>query len=159
MDIVAQWVRTSWTKRSRGGAQATRRNAAPIGFPLPEFSGSAVHEVTMTEADDFEPWTSLHLGPPSRDYVQLEEADGRLRVQLVVTSWGMPRRWRRPPSVHLEPGEWLRWQVNFRFSTPTTADGGWSYRLETLNLAYGTTTPDLFTGAPTKFIDERAHLR
>lgn len=29
MDIVVQWVRTSWTKRSRGGPGATRCNALP----------------------------------------------------------------------------------------------------------------------------------
>lgn len=30
MDAVVQWVCTSWTKKSRGGAEAARRNAAPM---------------------------------------------------------------------------------------------------------------------------------
>jgi hypothetical protein len=36
VDIVAQWVRVSWTKRSWGGSAAALRNAVPVAFPLPE---------------------------------------------------------------------------------------------------------------------------
>jgi hypothetical protein len=32
MEAVVQWVRTSWTKRSRGEPGAARRNAAPAAF-------------------------------------------------------------------------------------------------------------------------------
>ncbi|MER5689898.1 hypothetical protein [Streptomyces sp. NPDC002205] len=35
MEITVQWVHTPWTKESRGGEAASRRNAAPIGFALP----------------------------------------------------------------------------------------------------------------------------
>lgn len=38
-------------------------------------------------------------------------------------------------------------------------DGAWSYRLDTLNLAFGPTTGHAFTGAPVHHVDERAHLR
>ena len=73
------------------------------------------------------------------------EADGRLRVELVVTPFGMPRRWRRPPAVRLSRSEWVRWQVNYRFPY----ESGWSYRLDTLNLAYSLESSDVFTGVPT----------
>ncbi|MFD7130855.1 hypothetical protein [Streptomyces sp. NPDC059894] len=32
MDVTVQWIRTSWTKESRGGEAAARRNAVPVGF-------------------------------------------------------------------------------------------------------------------------------
>nr|BFD80695.1 hypothetical protein StreXyl84_00960 [Streptomyces sp. Xyl84] len=36
VDITAQWIKTSWTKQSRGGDAAARRNAAPVGSSLPQ---------------------------------------------------------------------------------------------------------------------------
>lgn len=89
----------------------------------------------------------------------LKEVDGRLRVKLVVTPWGKPRRWRRPTAVWLDHGTWVRWQVNYRFSWPASRGGAWSYRLDTLNLAYGPATMDVFTGNPTRHVDERGILR
>jgi hypothetical protein len=156
VDVAAQWVRTSWTKRSRGGPAAARRNAAPVGFALPTLRCPVVHEVLMDEADEFEPRESLRDGQPDRADVLLEESDGRLRVELVVTRWGLPRRRRRPPAVWLELGEWVRWQVNYRFSSRLS---DWSYRLDTLNLAYGPTIMDVFTESPTHHVDERELLR
>lgn len=69
----------------------------------------------MDEAQEFGPRESLRDGQPDPAGVLLKENDGRLRVELVVTPWGMPRRWRRQPAVWLGPGEWVRWQVNYRF--------------------------------------------
>ena len=155
MDVIAQWVRVSWTKRSRGGQAAARRNAVPSGFPLPTIQSPLVHTVMMAERDDFESRESLHYGEPDQTEVLLREADGRLRVELVITPFGMPRRWRRPPAVWLSQDEWVRWQVNYRFPY----EDGWSYRLDTLNLAYGPVSSDIFTGVPTLHVDERASLR
>ncbi|MFD9062387.1 hypothetical protein ACFVZ3_12780, partial [Kitasatospora purpeofusca] len=45
MEHTVQWVRTSWTKRSRGGEGAARRNAAPVGFVLPSGPASSAHMV------------------------------------------------------------------------------------------------------------------
>ncbi|MEV5764536.1 hypothetical protein AB0L34_08175 [Micromonospora sp. NPDC052213] len=159
VDVTAQWVRTSWTKRSRGGPPAALRNAAPVGFVLPTLRCPAVHEVSMDEARGFEPRESSRDGQPDRADVLLKEIDGRLRVELAVTPWGMPRRWRRPPAVWLRRGEWVRWQINYRFSWPMARGGAWSYRMDTLNLAYGPTTVDVFTGNPTRLVDERGLLR
>ncbi|SCL72846.1 hypothetical protein GA0070606_6323 [Micromonospora citrea] len=101
----------------------------------------------------------MRNGNPDRAGVMLTETEGRLRVELEATPWGAPRRWRRPPAVWLRYGEWVRWQVNYRFSWPAARGGAWSYRLDTLNLAYGPTTVDVFTGSPTRHVDERALLR
>ena len=155
VDVIAQWVRTSWTKRSRGGAAATHRNAVPSGFPLPSIQSPLVHTLVMAERDNFEARESLHYGEPDQADVLLGEADGRLRVELVVTPFGMPRRRRRPPAVRLFQGGWVRWQVNYRFP----CEDSWSYRLDTLNLAYGPVLAGVFTGAPTLHVDERASLR
>jgi hypothetical protein len=155
MDVVAQWVRTSWTKQSRGGAEATRRNAAPVAFLLPEVTMPLVHEVTMNERDGFEPRSSSRHAEPARDGVQLREADGLLRVMLVSRQWpGVIRR--RPPAVRLRRGEWLRWQINYRFVSDR---GPTHYRLDTLNLAYGQVSADVFMGTPTRRVDERVQLR
>jgi hypothetical protein len=110
VDVVAQWVRTSWTKRSRGGPAAAVRNAVPVGFVLPVRRCPVVHEVVMDEAHESEPRASLRDGQPDRTGVLLKESNGRLRVELVVSAWGP-------------------------------------------------TAPDVFTGDPTRHVDERGLLR
>ena len=88
-------------------------------------------------------------------WLRHHEVAGRLRVVVVVTPFGLPRRWRRPPAVWLERGQWVRWQVNHRFS----GNREWRYRLDTLNLLYGPGAVDAFTGSPSRTVDERARLR
>ncbi|MEW1588280.1 hypothetical protein AB0283_22900 [Micromonospora vinacea] len=155
MDAVVQWVRTSWTRRSRGGAGATRRNAVPVSFALPARTAPLTQEIEMAEADGFEPREGL-TRPPYRSEVRLRLEDGRLRVELLASAWGMPRRHRRPPAVRLAEGEWLRWQINYRFTG--MSGGAWLYRLDTLNLAHGAVPVDTFLGEPPRFIDERAQI-
>ncbi|MFD6416245.1 hypothetical protein [Streptomyces sp. NPDC060194] len=157
MNVVVQRVRTSWTKASRGGPGAAVRNAAPIAFAVPLGLGSGLHEVVLAEADGFVP--QMTEGELSDAGLQLREADGLLRVRPPeLARMTAPRRDRRPPSVRLAPGQWLRWQINYRFG------GGWSdtwtYRLDTLNIAYGPTSADVFlTTPPTRTVDERGFLR
>lgn len=159
-----QWVRTSWTKQSRGGPAAAIRNAAPIAFVLPDAAPSFVHEVTMREASDFRPSTTIRDLPRMQprmtvEGVSLVESEGGLRVlPLIPTFFDIPPRRRRPPAARLEPGQWIRWQLNYRFSS-ATGMGNWSYHLHTLNLAYGVTEPDAFLRTPTRYIDERGSLR
>lgn len=114
----------------------------------------------MHEADGFRPRFVTREGLPDSAAdigVVLCEGDGKLRVQPGVTPFGMPRRWRRPPAVRLAHGEWLRWQVNYRFAG--THGGEWTYRLDTLNIAYGAASAELFLGTPTRAVNELAALR
>ncbi|MBK3568901.1 MULTISPECIES: hypothetical protein [unclassified Streptomyces] len=163
MEVTVQWVRTSWTKRSRGGEAAARRNAAPVGFPLPDGMASPahavhmIHTVRMHEKDDFTP----HDGRAERKQVavQLREAEGRLRVfPRVDPLYGLPPRARRPPAVRLVPGQWVRWQLNYRFSSAAGVRD-WSYWLDTFNVAYGPVTADVFLGTPAFHVDEQGPVR
>lgn len=162
MEVVIQWVQTSWTKQSRGGPLAAIRNLAPVGFVLPPATPPFVHEVRMCESEEFRP-QHRSVGELSNaakdDRVFLRvEGDGRLRVQLALAPFGIPRRLRRPPAVRLTRGEWLRWQINYRFAGGTRGDQ-WTYRLDTLNIAHGAVATDRFMGVPARHVDERALLR
>jgi hypothetical protein len=159
MQPVVQWVRTCWTKASRGGVAAARRNAAPIAFPLPSGVAPLVHEVVMREGDDFTTHAEHSTGLPELDDVELRMVDDRLRVMLVASAWGMPRRNRRPPAVLLKPGQWLRWHINYRFAAGCSCGAEWSYRLDTLNIAHGPVSVDAFLHEPHHLVDERGFLR
>lgn len=158
MDVVVQWVHTSWTKRSRGGAAAGRRNAAPTGFVLPgPAEASFLHKVVMREQDGFAPVSSL--GAVGEAKVHLQESGGRLRVRLPVSPLrGLPPRRRRPPAMRLESGQWVRWLLNYRFSSAAGMQD-WSYWLDTFNIAYGSVAKDVFLARPTFVVDERGWLR
>ncbi|WP_033222593.1 hypothetical protein [Kitasatospora phosalacinea] len=115
MEITVQWVRTSWTKRSRGGEAAVR------------------------------------LG--------LHERDGRLRVLPDIDPlYGLPPRQRRPPAVRLLPGQWVRRQLNHRFSSAAGVRD-WSYRLDTFDVGYGPVDAGAFRSAPTVLVDQRGPVR
>ncbi|MEU4249229.1 hypothetical protein AB0F15_17640 [Amycolatopsis sp. NPDC026612] len=154
MDVVAQRARTTWTKRSRGGPAAATRNRVPVAFPLPD--GAVVHEVHVDESTGFVPRFERRT-LDELDGVRLRETDGGLSALVIPSPWGMPQRKWRPPPVRLEPGEWLRWQVNLRFGATCGCGSDWTYRLETLNLAYGAVPG--FTGTPTRTVAERGDLR
>ncbi|WP_457033558.1 hypothetical protein [Kitasatospora sp. P5_F3] len=157
MEITVQWIRTSWTKQSRGGEAAARRSAAPVGLAVPQAWASSVHVVRMHEEDDFEPRESQ--GELRSVNVSLREAEGRLRVlPRVDPLFGLPPRLRRPPAVRLIPGQWVRWQLNYRFSS-AAGIRDWSYWLDTFNIAYGSADADLFLSTPTVFIDECGPVR
>jgi hypothetical protein len=114
--------------------------------------------VTIDERTGFEPHATLHPGcEPSG--VLLHETEDGLRVQVEIDRYGMPRRDRRPPAVRLMTGNWIRWQINYRFPPPCACGDEWRYRLDTLNLAYGPVEIDTFAGTPTYFVDERRWLR
>ncbi|HET6708893.1 hypothetical protein [Amycolatopsis sp.] len=154
VDVVAQRVRTTWTKRSRGGPAAAVRNRVPVAFPLPP--GVGLHEVHVDESTGFEPRFRVRpLGEPAG--VTLREVGGELSVLVEPAPMSRPDRKWRPAPVHLRPGEWLRWQINYRFGSTCECGSDWSYRLDTLNLSYG--GPADFTGTPTRSVTELGDLR
>ncbi|MFJ6513418.1 hypothetical protein ACIQMO_25175 [Streptomyces sp. NPDC091406] len=157
METTVQWIRTSWTKQSRGGEAATRRNAAPAGFPVTPMTTSFAQVVRMDERDGFAPREAQ--ADLRKVDVHLREADGRLRVlPRVQPLFAIPPRPRRPPAVRLLPGQWLRWQLNYRFSSAAGVRD-WSYWLDTFNVAYGPVDAEVFLSDPTVYVDERGPLR
>ncbi|MER8062726.1 MULTISPECIES: hypothetical protein [unclassified Streptomyces] len=157
MEITVQWIRTSWTKQSRGGEAAARRNAAPVGFTVPASPPPFAHVVGMHEQDSFEPCGGQE--DLRKVDVQLREADGRLRVlPRVRPLFAVPPRPRRPPAVRLAPGQWVRWQLNYRFGS-AAGIRNWSYWMDTFNIAYGSVEADVFLSEPTVCVDERGPLR
>jgi hypothetical protein len=58
--------------------------------------------------------------------------------------------------VYLPRGNWLRWQVNYRFTSP---HGEWAYRLDTFNVSHGQPSTDLFLGNPDRYVNELGTLR
>ncbi|MER5716501.1 hypothetical protein [Streptomyces sp. NPDC002132] len=158
MEITVQWIRTSWTKKSRGGQDASRRNAVPVGFVLPHaWTGTSAHVIRMHERDGFEPFEAQE---DRREVdVRLREDDGRLSVfPRIQPMFGLPPRPRRPPAVRLAPGQWVRWQLNYRFSS-AMGMRDWSYWLDTFNIAYGPVKADVFLSTPTVSVDEQGPLR
>ena len=151
MDVVVQHVQTSWTKLSRGGPGATRRNAVPAGFPLPRLEGSFTHEVAVREWQDFQPEDSVRPELPAG--LDAREEYGRLRVLVDPPFPGATGPGRRP-ALRLEPGEWLRWRINGRVSG---ADQ-WVYWLQTYNVAYGPVAPDAFLGSPDHAVEQLASV-
>ncbi|MEU6143425.1 hypothetical protein ABZ848_24070 [Streptomyces sp. NPDC047081] len=159
MDITVQWIRTSWTKKSRGGEAAARRNALPVGFAVPHgLAAPDAHTVRMREWEGFVPYNGR---AELRDLaVRLQVRNGRLRVRPphVDPLYGLPPRPRRPPAVRLDPGQWVRWQLNFRFSSMAGMQD-WSYWLDTFNIAYGPVDAEVFLGEPSFHVDEQGPVR
>ncbi|GHB26735.1 hypothetical protein GCM10010392_63720 [Streptomyces clavifer] len=115
------------------------------------------HVVRMHERDGFDPFDGREV--LRRVDVQLREGDGRLRVlPRVQPFFAIPPRPRRPPAVRLVPGQWVRWQLNYRFSSAAGVRG-WSYWLDTFNIAYGPVEADAFLSPPTVLMDERGPVR
>ena len=133
------------------------RNATPTGFPLSLVSPSFAQVIQMSERDGFEPHERerelREVGLSLRD-----EGD-RLRVLArVEPMFGLPPRPRRPPAVRLRPGQWVRWQLNYRFSS-AAGMRDWSYWLDTFNVAYGSVDSDVFLSEPPILVDECGPLR
>jgi len=124
---------------------------------LPDVTLPVTHEITFDERSLFVPRVLVRHGEPAEAEVELTEADGMLRVFLTATGFGIPNRWRRPPAVRLAAGQWLRWQINYRLAGPCCGEG--TYQQDTLNLAYGKVSANVFQGTPSHHRDERAHLR
>ncbi|MQS09356.1 hypothetical protein FNX48_019885 [Streptomyces sp. IF17] len=111
----------------------------------------------MSEADGFEPRSEQkglrEIG------VRLRDEGDRLRLfARVEPLFGLPPRPRRPPAVRLLPGQWVRWQLNYRFSS-MVGIRDWSYWLDTFNVAYGPVDREVFLSEPGVVVDERGPVR
>jgi hypothetical protein len=142
--LIVQRIITEWTKASRGGTGAAKRNATPIALPLPPIhpSGSSyvLHDVQYQEDNEFAPRFStqdLELAPhflvePLLIHVTKEQIE--LRFQWSWNYCGAPER----ESHDLFPlaiGNWGRFTCNGRFGATTHCGSDWFYRKTVFNIA------------------------
>lgn len=140
--LAIQLVTVSWTKASRGGPAAARRNQLPRAFLLHAHGGSfnvidrhAFMEVAPGEFSRRLSRTGQAPTLPAQvDGLLLEERGGQL---VVGFRWdgnihGKPDRGHRRRVGALAPGESAQLRLNGRHSS----DAHW-YSQHTFNLAYG----------------------
>jgi hypothetical protein len=168
--VVVQRVLTSWTKASRGGEGATRRNAVPEAVTLPlsnvKLAGRTglLHEVGYNEYYDFARKDApLRMDPPLSKLVV-----GCVTINLerdTVTasfrySWqcGAPDRGWIQKTLHIAENEWGQMVYNGRL---VYGDGGqWHYEKSVVNVGlFSELSDDVFTySAPTYRFSAMAHL-
>ncbi|WP_412515618.1 hypothetical protein K8Z49_27635 [Actinomadura madurae] len=147
--LVIQRVRTVWTGRGRGAAEATKRGRLPKAFPVPESDGGGevlVHEVWMREADGYVPSEELrtHGDLSEVDWLCLKrEPSGAIRIerQPVWASFPVTRR-----MVHigtLAPGQSASYRANFRLSGYSMT---WTYCDWAVSIAHETPESAMFLG-------------
>jgi hypothetical protein len=78
-------------------------------------------------------------------------------VVQVPNGFGVPVRPHRPV-VTLQRGQWVRWQLNNRYSS-AAGMAGWHYTLTTVSIAFGPIPTDAFLGIAPHVVDELAALR
>ena len=129
MKIVVQYIVTSWSKRSRGGEGARRRNAVAERMRLPEAllmetAACLYHEVSCDERRDFAAtdrwWSEPDLPGPDwhgvvslRSPLQFRLCDGMLEVHFEPRGEEVRQQGRGGP-LRVEPGSWVQFRYNHR---------------------------------------------
>lgn len=172
--ILIQEIRSVWTKASRGGESAARRNSVPEAAPLPALGSKSTrdkifHQILVyVEANDF-------AAPVKSEFAEYESESiivGCVKIhvapeRLVVAyeydykSGGAPRRRGRRgedlrEEVIVERGSWARVKYNGRF----TGDEWW-YEKVVVNVALckDNETGAFYSGVPPREIAHMARLR
>ena len=172
--VLIQEIRTIWSKASRGGAAAARRNSVPEAALFhTTASHSAAHKLfhqllVYGEANDFaEPLKSetseLISDSIGVGCVRVEASAGRVDVvyEYDYRCGGLPpRRSKRGVSrrddLAVEPGRWVRVKYNGRFSGDE-----WWYEKVVVNVGLFTRPgADVFISTePAEELSEMAELR
>lgn len=162
---LIQHLQTEWTKASRGGAGARRRNSTPdvavfpcfLGFHSTEFR-FRVHDVLYKECTAFSPDETLAIEDGSfwrTGCVRVVSDGDILRVRFEYDGWsGAPTREMfdaegycrllNEEAFYLRVGQWGRISYNGRLSCPDT--GNWWYEKHTFNVGMALRAPeDWFT--------------
>jgi hypothetical protein len=152
--IIVQWIEVEWGKEARGAEQATRRNALPTAYALPELETNSqilVLKLRWTDHDDF-----AHPDGRVKEYAELASVHlpgVQLEVvgqSLQVNPSGLWNHILRPPHsvpvglVILEAGQWCRVRQSRRIVSEYT----WTYLMMALNIGYGS---ELYS---TSFLDQ-----
>ncbi len=145
--LLIQAISTEWTKTSRGGSNATRRNgvpeqlAIPVTFDPASTSGVMLHRVGYSEGNGFLvphlDWIAVQAVPEEgiryNNFLVLHPSDGSLRI---TCEWGnlpgAPKRYPARVQTALEPDQWMRLRYNARLSR---GEGLWVYEKWIFNIA------------------------
>lgn len=175
--MIIQRIHTTWTKASRGGDGAYRRERLPRCLPLPLecFTADfAIHRVDFSEFDDFRPVGSVAKGRSPSDLgicdLSLKVDDEGLVVQFIRdprNAAGANRMDRddsgnmvhMPHAFSLKDDEWGRLSYNGRYVDSDTGD--WSYQQSIYNIGvFANVEVDRFEATrPAKQFAELAILR
>ncbi len=165
--LIIQHILVHWTKSSRGGAEATKRNAVPNALPISLTQTSEtglLQYICYREETQFTAKESTTLLLLERNYtigatiISPTNTDGAL-VKFRWSYWtsGAPERLNNRKDLTLVPGEWCQVLWNGRFTDGDT--GQWWYEKHVVNIAVGDISRQLFREtAPTYRHDATALL-
>ena len=172
MFIVVQSIRVQWTKQSRGGTRATRRNTVPVALPLPVMDLRDIdHPIILIQHDLHYDEPDFAISHQSFDVGQMafntrhelrcvdvwaQRAHLRVRYQYGRYCAGAPERSASPKTLDLGLGDWGRVIFNERFGWAS----GWSYHQQVHNIALvSELDADLFLSEPPHLMTDLADLR
>src|ERR1019366_1341576 len=143
--VIIQCICTTWTKTSRGGVGATRRNSTPDAYLLPEsilhMSDTAfiLHKVDSREQNNFQqPGETIEQKERSNPFryncLKLSLTENVLDITLEwERSEGVPRRHAFPHTGFcVQNGQWGRVMYNLRAAWA----GNWVYKKHVLNIGF-----------------------
>lgn len=169
--VILQQIIVRWTKASRGGTNASKRNAVADAFQLAEipqhnFQNALIHhQLTFTEEIGFvSPSVEMNVEQLQIPLQLTELACMRFQVKPDVATFqplenmtclGAPRRNLVFKRMELSVGQWGRFMLNGRFGFANE----WSYQKMVTNIAFVETVDrDIFLGEPDQFIQAMADL-
>lgn len=183
LQIAIQVIQTTWTKASRGGQGAERRNAVPDAYSLPLPDQRKVspqpqyarHQLRCAECEEFRPTPQqlvtdemrgtliidrLSIHPPdSADILRVTYQPRRPAHLTYARDQSGEYRPGGQEALALRLGEWGQIRYNWRHHT--LYDGDWWYDLWVVNVGYFTELhTDAFLGdAPSKVYSQLSRLR
>ena len=156
--IIIQHIVTEWSKASRGGDAAGRRNRTPSTIKLPSIPAGvdvAVHRVDYRAVNEFAAAAKLSTDdrlPISVGCLRIKSLGDCLLISFrySYTCGGAPERGWIRKDIRLLPGQWSQVEYNGRFRY---SSGEWYYKHTVINIAI------VDVAAPKIFTHTRPHLR
>lgn len=163
--LIVQRITTEWTKTSRGGDGAARRNATPAAVTLPPISDADAdylfHDNRFLEWERFQQYSRL-TESSIQPHIRVEPLFLHVSSNSVATrfvwSWhhcGAPER-ESHDLFQLSLGEWGQFSCNGRFGAESSSGREWGYHKTVFNIAFVPQfTDDLFIQSKPNACDSR----
>ncbi len=170
-NFIVQEISVIWTKDSRGGKNASLRNAVPLALPLVNLPSVTGDDLTVIHAksiyhenEQFKPPTPQITAKPvsagSKLYfpgirIKFAPQNAEITYTYSSTAVGAPTRYPASKTVTINMGEWARVMFNGRFGW----DAEWSYKQTVLNIGMCENVErGAFLGEPPHIIRDMADL-